>query len=184
MKTTNYPIFFLFLFLFACNTDKSPYKEIIKANIIKNALGVDIKPEIDSIILVGKFSVDNVTNYWIKQELNGEGNIDTLINRFMNVDNLKRSEQYNWYKWQQNRFKQLKSLNKDDILYEVVKAFYRIEVPVVKVKTPVLNYYIIGGGKIICKISEVEMQAIVSENTDLNFAYEYVQFNNEKPKLP
>ncbi len=184
MKTTNYSIFVLFLFLFACNNDKSPYKEIIKANIIENALGVDIKPEIDSIVFVGKFSVDNVTNYWIKKELNGEGNIDTLINRFMDVDNLKRSEQYNWYKWQQNRFKQLKSLNKDDILYEVAKAFYRVEIPVMKVKTSVLNYYIIGGGKIICKISENEMQEIVSQDTEPNFAYEYVQFKNEKPKLP
>ena len=127
-----------------------------------------------------------MTKFWVSKELINGGNIDTLIIHFKNIDELRGNDHYNWYKWQQNRFNELKTMNKNDILYDVVKAFYKVEI--FKMKTPVINYYIIRNDKIIGKITENEMRDVVNEQQGrvplIPLSYEYAQFKFIKPELP
>jgi len=174
----------LVLLLPNCSNNENKYKDIILLKITENAMGVDIKPEFDSIVFVAKYNVEDITNFWIKKELREGGNIDSLINMFANVDKYRSRERYNWLKWQQTRFNQLKTMNKNDLLFEVVKAYYKIEVPILKTKTSVLNYYIISSNKVLSTISENDMRDAINDQIQPEFIYEYSQFMNKKTDLP
>ena len=75
-------------------------------------------------------------------------------------------------------------MNKNDLLFEVVKAYYKIEVPILKTKTSVLNYYIISSNKVLSTISENDMRDAINDQIQPEFIYEYSQFMNKKTDLP
>jgi hypothetical protein len=173
------------------NTDESSkqvdsLKELIQANIIENALGVDVKPVFDSIKTVSQYSVDQIIKFWVVKELNGEGNIDTLISEFKTVDRMKGSKNYPFYKWLQSRFASLKEQVPNKELYKVVKAQYIIDNPITNTKVKVLNYYLISDNKIMAKISENDFKEAYQENPSIphEFIYEYALFKNDKSFLP
>lgn len=161
-------------------------KQLIEANIIENAMGVDVKPVFDSIKTVSQYSVDQIINFWVVKELNGEGNIDTLIIRFKTVDRMKGSKNYPFYKWLQSRFIFLKEQSPTKELYKIIKAQYTIDNPLIKTKVKVLNYYLVSDNKIMAKISESDFKDAYqkSPSMPLEFIYEYALFDNDKSYLP
>lgn len=183
MQKFNIVLCSLIIGLSSCSTNNK-YQKIIEADITKNALGVDLKPKFDSIVFVSKYTAEDLTKYWVNRESPNGGNIDTLINHFKNIDDLKESEHYKWFKWQQNRFNELKLSDKNEIVFEVVKAFYKIQIPLLKTTSSVLNYYIIRKDKIVGMISESDMQDIVEQKNELTFAWEFMQYKFLKPVLP
>jgi len=161
-------------------------KVLIQDNIIENALGVDVKPVFDSIKTVSQYSVDQIIKFWVIKELNGEGNIDTLISEFKTVDRMKGSKNYPFYKWLQSRFVFLKEQAPSKELYKVIKAQYTIDNPLIKTKVKVLNYYLISDNRIIAKISESDFKDAYQESPNIphEFIYEYALFKNDKSYLP
>jgi hypothetical protein len=161
-------------------------KVLIQANIIENALGVDVKPVFDSISIIKAYSVEQITNFWVEKELKGIGNIDSLIAKFKNVDDLRKSESYPFYKWQQTRFTFLKEQSPSTELYKIIKAQYTIDNPLTKTKVKVLNYYLISDNRIIAKISESDFKDAYQESPNIphEFIYEYALFDNDKSYLP
>jgi hypothetical protein len=161
-------------------------KPIIEANIIENALGLDVKPVFDSISIIKAYSVEQITNFWLEKELQGIGNIDSLIAKFINVDDLSKSKGYPFYKWQQTRFTFLKEQSPNTELYEIIKAQYTIDNPLTKTKVKVLNYYLVSDNKIIAKISENDFKDAYQESPNIphEFIYEYALFKNDKSYLP
>jgi hypothetical protein len=161
-------------------------KVLIQDNIIENALGVDVKPVFDSIKTVSQYSVDQIIKFWVIKELNGEGNIDTLISEFKTVDRMKGSKNYPFYKWLQSRFVFLKEQAPSKELYKVIKAQYTIDNPLIKTKVKVLNYYLVSDNKIMAHISEGDFKEAYQENPSIphEFIYEYALFKNDKSYLP
>jgi hypothetical protein len=176
-------LFALVLLLSGCGAGIRSYRAVIEEDILRNAKGVDLKPIVDSLVLVNKYTVQEVTDYWIAKERCG-GNIDTLINCLKNIKMDSNHGQYKWFKWEQNRVRELKANDKNDVLYEVVKAYYTTELPSNKGKSSVLTYYIIHNGQVVGTSAEKDLQSAANIGKSAIFAYEYLQYKFENPELP
>lgn len=176
-------LFALILLLSGCGTNVEKYKPVIEAEILRNSAGMDIRPKVDSLVLINKYSAEEVANYWIAKEGCG-GNIDTLINYLKNINMDSSNGQYKWFKWEQNRVRELKAADEDEVFYEVVKAWYTIELPAKKTKSSDLLYYFIQNGQVVGTTSEVDLKNALKHGGNPIFAYEYLQFKFETPELP
>jgi hypothetical protein len=176
-------IFLLILILAGCGTGVEKYRPVIEADILKKAKGAELKLMVDSLVLVRKYTVQEVTDYWIAKEGCG-GNIDTLINCLKNIKMDSPHGQYQWFKWEQNRVRELKANDEDEVLYEVVKAKYTTELPANKGKSSSLTYYILHNGQVVGTSAEKDLQNAVKIGGNPIFAYEYIQYQYENSELP
>jgi hypothetical protein len=176
-------LFALIIVMSGCSAGVKRYKAVIEEDILRNAKGVEAKPMVDSLVIVNKYTVQQVTDYWIAKERCG-GNIDTLINCLQKIKMSSDNGQYKWFKWEQNRVGELKANKKDEILYEVVKAYYTTELPANKGKSSVLAYYILHNGQVVGTSTERDLQINAQIGNSPIFAYEYIQFKFENPELP
>jgi hypothetical protein len=172
----------MILLLSGCGSGVNKYKDPILYEIIKSESGVNLKPVIDSLALVNKYTVEEITKYWIEKEGFG-GNIDTLISRWKNIQMDKNHGQYPWFKWEQGRIKELKSRDKNEVLYEVVKTYFHIEMTANKTKSSAINYYIMRNDMVAGMISETDFQNTLKIVKNPIFAYEYCQFKYSNSDL-
>lgn len=173
----------LILVLAGCGSDINKYRAVIEEDLLKNSKGVEAKLIVDSLVFVNKYTVQQVTDYWIAKEQCG-GNIDTLINYLQKIKMDSSHGQYKWFKWEQGRARELKANDKDEVLYEVVKAYYNTELPDNKGKSSVLTYYILHNGQVVGTSTEKDLQSTARIGNSPIFAYEYIQFKFENPELP
>ena len=176
-------LFALIIVMSGCSAGVKSYKAVIEEDILRNAKGVEVKPIVDSLVFVNKYTVQQVTDYWIAKEQCG-GNIDTLINYLQRIKMDSSHGQYKWFKWELGRARELKANDKDEVLYEVVKAYYTTELPANKGKSSVLAYYIIHNGQVVGTSSEKDLQSTAQIGKSPIFAYEYIQYKFENPELP
>jgi hypothetical protein len=176
-------LFVLTLVLAGCGSNINKYRAVIEEDLFKNVKDIKAKPIVDSLVFVDKYTVQQVTDYWISKERCG-GNIDTLINYLQRIKMDSNHGQYKWFKWEQNRARELKANDKDEVLYEVVKAYYTTELPANKGKSSVLTYYILHNGQVVGASAEKDLLSSARIGKSPIFAYEYIQFKFENPELP
>ena len=175
-------LFALIIVLAGCGRRVESYRPVIIAEILKNAAGENIKPEIDSLVLVNTYTVAQVTDYWIAKERCG-GNIDTLINHLQNIKMDNDHGQFNWLKWEKNRVRELKANDKKSVLYDVVKVNYTVEQLANKTKYSGKLYYIIHNSMVVGTTLEKDLKNTTNIGGNPIFAYEYIQFKFENPDL-